>query len=499
MGRGADDHPRGITAVILGMSNIEPTRPLNQWTWFFHLNGYHWFVLIVAALGWLFDTMDQQIFAVSRKPAMRALLSERYIDEQGRAVERPPSEAEVNFYATISTSIFMVGWALGGLIFGVLGDRVGRARVMLWTILIYSLCTGLSAFSRGFWDFCAYRFVTGLGVGGEFAVGVALVAEVIPGHVRTYALGLLQASSTIGNSLAAVLSMYLGHLESLGEFQNWQLWGFQMTTWRLLFVIGALPALLAIVIRWNLKEPETWVAARQRALAGDISQGRMGSYAELFGDCRWRRHAIVGLVLGTSGIVGLWGIGFFIFDLFSGVIRKHLISVATPPSEIDGRVAFWVGLASLLMNGGGFLGMYFSSFFANWVGRRMAFAVAFSAALISTVMTFAFLQRIADLFWMVPLMGFCQLSIFGLYAVYFPELFPTRLRSTGTSFCYNVGRVFAAVGPLVLGLLTRYVFTEARGFQEGFRWAAVTMCVVFLVGLAALPFAPETKGQPLPD
>src|SRR3954471_14318498 len=169
--------------------------------WWRELNRYHWFVLVVAALGWLFDTMDQQLFNLARVPAMRALLK--------------PGE-DVALYGGYATAIFLIGWATGGLTFGVLGDRIGRAKTMMWTIFIYSICTGLSAFSSGFWDFAFYRFVTGLGVGGEWAVGVALVAEVMPHNARPYALGLLQALSTVGNVTAALISIVFGQLEQSG-------------------------------------------------------------------------------------------------------------------------------------------------------------------------------------------------------------------------------------------------------------------------------------------
>ena len=145
---------------------------LSQEPWYRELNGYHWFVLIVAALGWLFDCLDQQLFILARQPAMQELLPH---------VSDPAlSKAMVNAYSGYATSIFMIGWATGGLLFGVMGDRLGRARTMVITILAYSIFTGLSAMSVGFWDFALYRFLTGLGVGGEFAVGVSLVAEVMP-------------------------------------------------------------------------------------------------------------------------------------------------------------------------------------------------------------------------------------------------------------------------------------------------------------------------------
>ena len=169
---------------------------------------YHWFVLVVAALGWLFDCLDQQLFNLARKPAMETLLA------VGGAAADPK---DVAYYGGLATCIFLLGWATGGLIFGVVGDRYGRAKTMMITIVIYSLCTGLSALSTGFWDFAFYRFITGLGVGGEFAVGVALVAEVMPDRARPHALGLLQALSAVGNFLAASIGIGLGELQILAH------------------------------------------------------------------------------------------------------------------------------------------------------------------------------------------------------------------------------------------------------------------------------------------
>ena len=208
--------------------------------WHAGMTRYHWFVLVVAALGWLFDCLDQQLFTLARKPAMETLLA---------AADGSIDPKAVNFFGGLSTCIFMAGWATGGLVFGVIGDRLGRAKTMMITIVIYSLCTGLSAFSQGFWDFAFYRFITGIGVGGEFAVGVALVAEVMPDRARPYALGLLQALSAVGNFAAALIGIGLGQAQlHLGtKLLGWE-------PWRWKFVIGALPAVLAIVIRAGLKE-----------------------------------------------------------------------------------------------------------------------------------------------------------------------------------------------------------------------------------------------------
>jgi MFS family permease len=445
--------------------------------WYRELTRYHWFVLIVAALGWLFDTMDQQLFNLARVPAMRELLAD--------SPTEPATKENVAKYSGYATSIFLMGWATGGLAFGILGDRIGRAKTMLWTILIYSLCTGLSALSTGFRDFALYRFLTGLGVGGEFAVGVALVAEVMPDQARPHALGLLQALSAVGNITAAVISMVLGLLAEANALSG-------QSSWRGMFVIGTVPALLALVIRRRLKEPERWQAVAHEGAATK----QLGSYSELFSDPRWRKNAIVGLCMAFSGVVGLLGIGFFSFDLLQSVLRKRFEAEGLDPQTIAGQLSWWTGITSVMQNIGGFFGIYAFSRVTHVLGRRPAFAISYVAAMASTALVFRYMSEFSHIFWMIPLMGFCQLALFGGYAIYFPELFPTRLRSTGVSFCYNVGRFVAAIGPFTIGYLTSTVFAAKA---EPMRWAGVTMCAVFLLGLVALPFAPETQGRPLPE
>ena len=221
----------------------------------------------------------------------------------------------------------------------------------------------------------------------------------------------------------------------------------------------------------------------------------------LFSDPRWTRNAVIGLLLASAGIIGLWAIGFFSIDLQRTIFRAELAK-SLQGDELTLKVNVWAGVTSLMFNIGAFLGIYAFSRLTHRIGRRRAFALTFVLALLSTLGVFAFLGRVGgiflDIFWMVPLMGFCQLALFGGYAIYFPELFPTRLRSTGTSFCYNVARFVAALGPTTLGLLSAKVY---GGFDEvpRFRYAGMTMCVCFLIGLLVLPFAPETKGQPLPE
>jgi MFS family permease len=423
-----------------------------------------------------------------------------------------PDKNEITAASGYTTAVFLIGWGTGGLIFGLLGDLLGRAKSMMMTILLYSIFTGLSALSTGVWDFAVYRFLTGLGVGGEFAVGVSLVAEVMPDRARPFALGLLQALSAVGNITAAVMGIVLAFLaraKIIGE------------SWRIMFVVGAGPALLAAFVFWRLKEPERW---REVAARYTVRERLRSYFGELFRNPRWARNAVIGLLLAASGIIGLWGIGFFSIDLQRNIFRARL---EANQSLAAGDLAFyegllvqakllpapgttlaaadvtfyedvWASVTSVVLNLGAFFGIYAFSRVTHHIGRRRAFAIAFVLAMISTAFVFHQLQSIGDLFWMIPIMGFCQLALFGGYAIYFPELFPTRLRSSGTSFCYNIARFVAAAGPTMLGVLSRDVF---GGFPQPWplRYAGITMCAIFLLGLAVLPFAPETKGQPLPE
>jgi MFS family permease len=184
-----------------------------------------------------------------------------------------------------------------------------------------------------------------------------------------------------------------------------------------------------------------------------------------------------------------------IFDRESATSLSAKALSASIGKSNAGSLTRWAGITSMFLNLGAFFGIYGFSYLTHWLGRKPAFAIAYVAAMLSTAAVFAYLDSFSQIFWMIPLMGFCQLALFGGYAIYFPELFPTRLRSTGTSFCYNVGRFVAAIGPSLLGYLT-VAFGDK---PEPMRWAGVTMCSVFLLGLAVLPLAPETKGQPLPE
>jgi MFS family permease len=347
----------------------------------------------------------------------------------------------------------------------------------------------------------------------------------------------LQALSGIGNVTAAFIFLGLGVAQEHGWIE--QALGSRSfaAPWRIMFLIGAVPALVAVLVMRRLKEPERW----QRISHGGAVTAQLGSYRELFRVPRLRSHALFGLLLGCAGVIGLWSVGFYTFDLVRFVQRKPVtklvyteqlqaataqgnhareeqlksllakeadpLAILAADAEpvraelggiVAGRLARWSSYASIAMNLGAALGMFGFGALSQRIGRKPTFALAFVAAFLSTLAVFWFLQEFWQIWVMVPVMGFCQLSLFAGYAIYFPELFPTRLRSTGTSFCYNVGRFVAAIGPSALGLLRSGVFARS-GEPLDMRYAGITMCTVFLLGLVALPFLPETKGQPLPE
>ncbi|MDW8037968.1 MAG: MFS transporter, partial [Thermoguttaceae bacterium] len=283
----------------------------NQLPWYRMLNRYHWFVFIVCTLGWTFDCLDQQLFNANRKPAMIELLA------------TDPSDPRVDAWATYSTSFLLLGWATGGIFFGILGDRIGRAKTMVFTILSYSVFTGLTAFAVSVYDFILYRFLSGLGVGGQFAVGVSLVAEALPDKARPPALGMLQAFSAFGNITAALIVMLFEHLAAVGVIAG--------SAWRWVFAVGILPALLAVVVMLRLEEPERW----KQAVASGEAKKKAGSIRELFGDPRWRRNTICGMLLAASGVIGLWAIGVFSNDLTHTVFLRAAEEQARRQGEAE--------------------------------------------------------------------------------------------------------------------------------------------------------------------
>jgi len=431
--------------------------------WYQGVSRYCWIVLIIAALGWLFDTMDQNIFTLVAQPAVKDLVQHLFPDAQ--------LQGAVNYYRGVITSVFLLGWAVGGAVFGILGDRIGRTRTMVFTILIYAMFTGLSGTAHTWWQLAIFRFLTALGVGGEWAAGASLVAEVFPQRSRPMALGTLQALSAVGNMTAALICYVLAAV-----------------SWRWAFAVGIFPALVVVWIRRSLKEPERWQHAKEVA-AHDVRK-ELGAIGDLFTDPVLRRNTIAAVLLATAGVGGLWGVGFWTPDLLTIVLK--------PLNIAPDQVSRYRSMMFFVQQVGAFFGMYAYAIFSERTNRRGALLVFFILAWAAVEGMFWTTHTFGQAIIWALVLGFCTLGPFSAYTVYFPELYPTRLRATGCGFCYNCARVLAAGAPWVLGALSRH-FAEAHGPDMGFRIAAGIVACIYVVGLVGLAMAPETKGKPLPE
>jgi MFS family permease len=448
--------------------------------WFQGVPRYAWVVLALAALGWLFDTMDQNLFNLVRQSSVTELLTPHYAPAL--------LNTAVKEQGAILTAIFLLGWATGGFAFGILGDRLGRTRTMIITICIYALFTGLNAFVHTFWQYAACRFLTALGVGGEFAAGTALVAEIWPARSRPMALGALQASSAIGNIMAGLITLVLS-----------------ASSWRIAYAIGAAPALLVLWIRSSVREPEKWQEARDAALSQDKSQ-ELGNILSLWREPVLRRNTIAGVLLAVAGVGGLWGVGFFLPDLVQTALKPVVMKwpeiMALHGVEQDKAVKALLNAykskASIVQNVGAFFGMFSYAALSQKTGRKPALFLFFVLAFLAVQATFHFLHDMTSAYLLAFPLGFCALAPFSAYAVYFPELYPTRLRATGIGFCYNCARFFAALAPFALGSLAK-TYASATDESAGLRTAASIIAFIYVFGFIGLMLAPETKGKPLPE
>jgi len=427
---------------------------VNLASWRHGVTRYQWLVLFVAWLGWVFDSMDATIYALVLEPALHDLL---------RAPGGGPVSAEViGWYGGIIFSIFLIGWAVGGVLFGVLADNFGRTRALVFTILIYAVFTGLAALSHTWWQLALFRFITALGIGGEWAAGATLVAEAWPEDKRTRAAGLLQSAWAAGFFVAALFNLLLRNCG-----------------WRPMFAVGVVPALVALLVRWWVKEPERWVKARaEERQAGGAHPLKL---MELFAP-ELRRATLVGSGLAFVAVFGLWGATNWTPTLIRALPELQGMNT----SELTSRVSY----AIMVLNVGALAGYLSFSPLADRMGRRWVFALMCVGSLVMLPVTFLTPRTYVQVLWLLPLLGFFNNGIFSGFPIYLPELYPTRIRATAAGFCFNIGRVLAATGPFVTGYL---VITLGS-----FGLAASAVAVVYVVGLLILPFAPETKGRPLP-
>jgi MFS family permease len=445
--------------------------------WYSGITKYQWIVLVVACLGWIFDVFEGQIFVASMNEAMPSLL--------------PPgtTAGAKDFYNKIALGAFLLGGAFGGVVFGILSDKIGRTKTMVYTILMYSLFTCVTAFARTWEQMAVLRFIVAMGVGGEWAVASAMVAEVFPKRARAWSLGIFHASSVLGTYLAIAAGAFIVGNPRFG--------------WRWGFAIGAIPALLTLWIRWRLREPEEWVQAR--ALAKKDASKETGRLLDLFRGNLLRR-TMVGVTLAAAGLATFWGVHVFGKDLMRrdaerSYLRAENVSFDAPKAERDAifkkyhpSIKNWEMLGMLLVTTGGGIGLISFGPLCERIGRRGAFLFFYLGGLVVSLLLFQTLAHASTtvLFVALPIFGFLTLGMHAGYAIYFPELFPTRLRGTGGGFCFNVGRIIAAPILFVSGWMQK---------DWGFTLETSTslLSLLFLVGAIVLLFAPETKGKELPE
>lgn len=417
--------------------------------WYTGVTRYQWLVLIVASLGWVFDAFEGQLYNITRADMLPDLLQVKGDDPL------------VKLWGERFLGIFLIGGTLGGWIFSSLADKWGRNPVMALTILCYSLFSGLTYFATEIWHVGALRFLVAMGVGGEWAVGAALVAEVFPKHARERASGIFHATSVMGLWMAAGASLLVG------------------TQWRYAYLLGVIPALLVLWVRISIKEPESWKQAKRE------KADRMGSFTELLGDPLWRLRALLGAGLAMVGLATFWGVVVAGQDLAADLLKR----LGDPDWASKSKIAF-----GFIQTAGAGLGMLaFGPLSARW-GRRRTFTVMHLMALMMTPVVCwvpSHFMSYGLLLCLLPVFGFFAQGIHAGYAVYFPELFPTHLRATGAGFCFNTGRILAAPVLIWLSAFMKAAFD--------LRLAITCLGGLFLLGLVFLAFLPETKDQDLPE
>lgn len=413
-------------------------------------------MLLVAWLGWVFDSMDGTLFSLVQKPSMTELMGPG------------ASDAAIGFQSSVVFSVMLLGWAIGGIGFGIIADYIGRTKALAATILIYSLFTGLSAAVSSWEQLAACRFITGLGLGGEWAAGAALVAEVWPDHLRAKAGAMLQSAAAFGYFFAALITRVV-----------------DVGSWRYVYLVGAVPAIFVLFIRLMVKEPERWVEVRDqrkrvKAEGRDASERDSFTLKQLFSP-ELRRDTLAASALAFTVLLALWGATMWIPSVIREIGARDGLSVVD-----QNRYATY---AVMLLNGGSLFGYLGFGPLADRYGRRAAFLSFFTGGVILFPVTFLLASGITQIFILLPLVGFFTLGITSGFPIYLPELFPTRIRTTGVGFCYNLGRIVTAAGVLVTGALV--------GFFGSYAKAASAVSLIYLLGVFVLIFARETRGERL--
>ena len=420
--------------------------------------------LVATNLGWLFDGYEAYALFLTVGPAMRSLLD-------------PSQYSQIPAYIGTVVAITLLGWGIGGFIGGILADYIGRKRTMIYAILAYSIMTGLTAISFDWISFAVLRFLVGIAIGSEWATGSSIMAELWPKEARGKGAGLMQCGLGIGFFLASFIWLFVG-ANGPGA-------------WRYMFLIGILPALLTLWIRTSIDESQAWehVDARRReararrdsgaALSANDQALTRFTIADLFVEPETRRRIILAFLMSLTTTLAWWGI--------SSWVPPYIASVAAKANQPGPQ---WASYAGMAYNFGAILGYISLGFLADRFGRKPVVMFYFAASLLMTPVLFLWTTDLNLLLVAAAVNAFFTLGQYSWMPVWLPELFPTRIRATGMALAFNAPRFIAVLGPLIAGNLIVYF--------GGFGYAATIVASIYLLGLAAAPFLPETRGQPLP-
>ena len=412
--------------------------------------------LLAAFLGWMFDGMEMGIFPLVAGPAL---------NEMGLASGLLRNSPELGHFVKEwmgwVTALFLFGAAAGGLVFGWLGDRIGRVKAMTWSIIIYSGFTGLCYFAKEPWQLASLRSIAALGMGGEWSLGVALVMECWPENRRPLLAGAIGAAANLGYVVIALIALKFPITDQ---------------SWRWVMLVGAAPAALTFFIRLFIPESEKWTASTKTAT---ISPLREVFSREL------RGRTFLAIAFASIALLVTWGIVQWIPLWANEMLRAT--------GQKDDFLKAKIQLASAL---GATFGALLAPVVGGILGRRMTYFLLCVASLGACQLLFRGLTQFDGTFLAVTaLVGFCTASFYGWLPLYLPELFPTRARATGQGIAFNAGRIFAGIGVLQMASLMKFL----GGGENAYAPAGATISLIYLLGMALIWLSPETKGRPLPD
>jgi MFS family permease len=433
------------------------------------LSGYHWLVIAAGWAGWGFDVFDAVLFNFVAPACIPVLL---HLAPGSAAAH----EAVVRWNGVI-TALLLVSWAAGGVVFGWVGDRIGRKRALFATIALYAAGTGLCALVGSLWQLVLCRVFAGLGIGGEWGIGAALVAEGVPEDRRVAAGVIMQTGSPLGVVLASAVNYQIAGVWFANQPQS---------SWRYVFLAGLMPVIVALAVRLFLRESAHWQASRARSAPP--------TPRELFAP-QVRTATLSGFFVAAIAILAWWGCNAFIPLLGSTLAHEHARSAGLAAPQAQRLAAAWQAYASYAFTFGGLAGAFAAIPLAQRLGRRPMFVAYFLFSALAILVTFGTALAAPLRLAMLLTVGAGVYGVFGGCTFYLPELFPARLRATGAGFCYNIGRVLAAGGPLVVGLLSARAGGSSAAIMHILLWFAL---VPLAAALLARWLVVETRGRALP-